>query len=75
MRFRLLKKEISPPYQPRVKGNEADVSLFDRQFTDEPVVDSVVADSHLSKAEADGFNGFTFDNRKVKKKIKVRDYA
>nr|BAK00435.1 predicted protein [Hordeum vulgare subsp. vulgare] len=60
----LYKKEIDPPYKPKVKSN-ADTSNFDDTFTNEPVVDSVAPDSNLSKtlAKGDDFGGFTFANK------------
>jgi len=57
---RLLRKEIVPPYTPKVKENEADTSLFEKQFTDEPVVDSYVPESHMNPNDSDKFVGFTF---------------
>lgn len=60
----LYRKEIDPPYKPKVKSN-ADTSNFDDTFTNEPVVDSVAPDSNLSKtlAKGDDFGGFTFAPR------------
>jgi len=57
---RLLRKEIVPPYTPKVRDGEDNTDLFDKQFTEEPVVDSVMPESHLSAADAEGFSGFTF---------------
>lgn len=58
---RLYKKQIDPPYKPKVKGGDGDTSLFDTTFTAEPVVDSVVPDSEIALAAgADGFSGFTY---------------
>jgi len=55
---KMMKKEIDPPFKPKVKNAEEDTSLFDKQFTDEQVVDSVVPDSDLHTDA--GFDGFTF---------------
>lgn len=63
---KLLKKEIDPPYKPKIKQGAADVSNFDNTFTSEPVVDSVVAPSALSQSMAghDGdFSGFTYQEK------------
>jgi len=58
---KLYKKQIDPPYKPKVKGGDGDTSLFDTTFTAEPVVDSVVPDSEIALAAgADGFSGFTY---------------
>jgi len=60
---KLMKKEIDPPYKPKIKSGVSDSSNFDATFTSEPVVDSVVAPSALSQSMAghDGdFNGFTY---------------
>jgi serine/threonine protein kinase len=61
---KMMKKEIDPPYQPKVKGAD-DTSNFDNTFTSEPVVDSVVAASSLSSMDqADPFAGnFTFQQQ------------
>jgi len=61
---KLLRKEIDPPYKPRVKGND-DTTNFDETFTKEPVVDSVVQGSKLSEMSQDGdsFSGFTFQQK------------
>ena len=59
---KLLKKEIEPEYKPINKGN-ADTSNFDETFTSEPVVDTLLPDSELSKTmqkEGDAFDGFTY---------------
>uniref|UniRef100_A0A6A7G348 non-specific serine/threonine protein kinase n=1 Tax=Hirondellea gigas TaxID=1518452 RepID=A0A6A7G348_9CRUS len=60
---KLLRKEIEPPYKPNVKGKE-DTSNFDVQFTDEPVVDSLVTDSNLA-GTSDTFVGFTYVEKPV----------
>lgn len=59
---KLLRKEIVPAYQPRVKAID-DTGNFDDTFTSEPVVDSVVPASTLAHTmgdQEDAFNGFTF---------------
>lgn len=54
----LYNKEITPPYQPDVKGGAEDTSNFDTQFTTEPVLDSYTPATNLG---GDGdFDGFTF---------------
>lgn len=58
----LMAKKIEPLYKPDVKGI-ADTSNFDDTFTSEPVVDSMVQGSTLSKTlqnNGDAFSGFTF---------------
>jgi len=63
---KMLRKEIDPPYKPKVKGND-DTANFDETFTKEPVVDSVVQGSKLSETVEQGtngdFGGFTFQQR------------
>lgn len=59
---KLMKKQIDVPYKPKVKGPD-DTSNFDNTFTNEPVVDSVVASSALSQTmgvDADAFRDFTY---------------
>lgn len=59
----MMAKRIDVPYKPKVKGND-DSSNFDSTFTSEPVVDSMVQGSELSKTlstgETDAFRDFTF---------------
>jgi serum/glucocorticoid-regulated kinase 2 len=55
---KMLRKEIDPPYKPKVKTGDTDVSNFDNTFVSEPVVDSFVEDPKLS--DNGGFDGFTF---------------
>mmetsp|Transcript_23066 Transcript_23066/g.50346 ORF Transcript_23066/g.50346 Transcript_23066/m.50346 type:complete len:546 (+) Transcript_23066:298-1935(+) len=55
---KLYRKEVRPEFVPRVK-NSADTSNFDAEFTDEPVVDSVVPPSAITSKGAD-FQGFTY---------------
>lgn len=60
---KLMKKEIDPPYKPKVKAVD-DTSNFDDTFTKEPVVDSVVPQSSLSNdVNTDQFNKFTFQQK------------
>merc|ERR550525_971638 len=58
---KLLKKEISPPYQPTVKS-DTDVSNFSTEFTKEQAADTYAPPANL-KAEED-FVGFTFKQNK-----------
>jgi len=61
---KLYRKEIDPPYKPKVKANE-DTSNFDKTFTEEPVVDSMVPTSKLGEADLTDsqFSGFTFHQK------------
>jgi len=62
---KLYKKEIISKYKPELKS-EDDSSNFDKEFTSEPVVDSVVAPSALGQSIAGhekAFDGFTYDQR------------
>jgi serine/threonine protein kinase len=60
---KLTKKEIDPPYKPKVKAAD-DTSNFDETFTKEPVVDSVVPQSSLSNdPSSDNFNSFTYQQK------------
>lgn len=52
-------KELPSPFKPIVRG-AADTSNFDKEFTSEPVVDSVVPDTGLSMGAGNKFEGFTF---------------
>jgi len=54
----LERRETPSPFRPIVKG-ASDTSNFDKEFTSEPVVDSVVPDSGFSMAGGK-FEGFTF---------------
>lgn len=63
----MMAKKIDVPYKPKVKGND-DSSNFDSTFTSEPVVDSMVQGSELSKtlstgSEVDAFKDFTFQEK------------
>ena len=44
----MMKKQIEVAYKPKVKAND-DTSNFDNTFTNEPVVDPMVAGSALSQ--------------------------
>jgi len=62
---KLMKKEVDVPYKPKVKGKD-DTSNFDNTFTNEPVVDSMVAPSTLSQtmtSDQDTFANFTFNQQ------------
>jgi len=65
---KMMKKEIDPPYKPKVKGGkESDPINFDPTFTAEPVVDSVVQPSTLSQTLTDtgaDFSDFTYQGPK-----------
>jgi len=65
---KMLRKEIDPPYKPKVKAND-DTSNFDESFTKEPVVDSVVTQSKLSETvgndPSDAFTGFTYNQKET----------
>ncbi|GBG33972.1 Protein kinase, putative [Hondaea fermentalgiana] len=56
----LYNRNIEPEFIPRTKG-ATDTSNFDAEFTNEPVVDSVVPPSALS-ANAAEFKGFTYQD-------------
>jgi len=63
---KLLAKEIDPPYKPKVKPTGDDTSNFDATFTNEPVVDSMVAPSTLSQtmqgdSGENSFGDFTYN--------------
>ncbi|KAI9228358.1 MAG: kinase-like domain-containing protein [Piptocephalis tieghemiana] len=57
---KLLMKKYQPPFKPAV-ASAMDTSNFDREFTDEVPLDSVVDDSHLSETVQQQFAGFTYD--------------
>jgi len=60
---KMMKKEIDVAYKPKVKSTGEGTDNFAQEFTNEPVVDSMVASSALSQTlsnEADAFNNFTF---------------
>jgi len=58
---RLFRKEIKPEFVPRTKGT-SDTSNFDAEFTNEPVVDSVVPPSAINTKDAE-FQGFTYQDQ------------
>ncbi|KAG9007150.1 hypothetical protein FRB94_014623 [Tulasnella sp. JGI-2019a] len=58
----LAAKKIQPPFKPSV-ASAIDTSNFDQVFTSEQPVDSVTADSDLSKTVQDQFAGFSYDGR------------
>jgi len=55
---KLIRKEIEPPFKPKVQGIE-DISQIDKVFIAEPPVDSVPDQSVLSES-AQNFEGFTY---------------
>jgi len=56
---KLTAREISPPFKPNVKG-ASDTSNFDKEFTSEPVVDSLAPESGLRGGDTSKFEGFTY---------------
>ena len=56
---RLMRREIQPKFKPNVKS-ATDTSNFDDEFTQEPVVDSMIAPSKLTEAKHNAFDNFTF---------------
>jgi serine/threonine protein kinase len=60
---KLYRKEIVPPFKPKVK-NQADVSQIDPVFTQEAAVDSLVV-SNLSNVKGGEFTDFTFSEPSV----------
>jgi serum/glucocorticoid-regulated kinase 2 len=60
---KMMKKQIDVPYKPKVKNTGEGTDNFAPEFTNEPVVDSMVASSALSQtlsSEADAFTNFTY---------------
>ncbi|ETO13092.1 hypothetical protein RFI_24284, partial [Reticulomyxa filosa] len=55
----LYNKKITPPYKPPIKGGDDDTSLFDKEFTQEAVVDTH-ADAPVLAKDAKAFTEFTF---------------
>jgi p70 ribosomal S6 kinase len=55
-------RKIQPKFVPQVRG-DTDVQFFDKEFTNEKVVDSVVPTSRMGDTTkaADDFGGFTFE--------------
>jgi len=60
----LLKKEIKPPFVPVISG-EFDVSNFDPEFTETPVVESYTKETK----ELKDFGGFTYEGEDEMSKI------
>ena len=56
---KLEKKEIEPPFKPKVK-NEMDTSQIDTTFTQEKPQDSLVETSLGDVSKENNFDGFTF---------------
>jgi len=61
---KVLKKEVDSGFKPKVKG-DLDTDNFEDTFTNEPVVDSVVAGSALSTdlGDQEQFQGFTYQGK------------
>ncbi len=57
----MMRKQIHPPYKPKVKQGAMDTDNFDRTFTQELVVDTPVAPSALEVDMTADFDQFTFD--------------
>lgn len=55
-------RSVEPPFKPTV-GGATDTSNFDKEFTSEPVMDSVAPDSGMSGSGGGRFEGFTFVGR------------
>jgi len=60
---KLLKREIAPPFRPKVKSS-SDITQIDPVFTQEEAVDSVV-DSKLGNIPNNTFENFTYTNPAV----------
>jgi len=60
---KLLKREVVPPFKPKVKSDN-DITQIDPVFTQEAAIDSVV-DSKLANIPSDTFENFTFTNQTV----------
>jgi len=62
----VMSKKLEVSYRPNVKSDD-DSSNFDQTFTSEPVVDSMVQGSELTKTLGEGgndaFSGFTFQEK------------
>lgn len=56
---RLIRKEIEPPFKPKVRSID-DTSQIDPQFTRERPVDSVQEVTMLSESVQNGFDGFSY---------------
>jgi len=61
---KLMAKKYVPPFKPEV-ASATDTSNFDQEFTSEPAMDSVIADSHLSATVQQQFAGFSFQNNNM----------
>ncbi|ETO18430.1 hypothetical protein RFI_18831 [Reticulomyxa filosa] len=57
----LYKKELEPPYNPQVKGGDTDTSMFDKQFTSEPTVDSYLSEPVI--ADSEDFKDFNYNGK------------
>jgi serine/threonine protein kinase len=59
----LLRREIKPPFVPRVK-DELDISCIDKEFTEQPVTDSLIPKSHQAfhagTTIENDFHGFSY---------------
>jgi len=60
---KLLKREVVPPFKPKVKSDN-DITQIDPVFTQEAAIDSVV-DSKLANIPSDTFENFTYTNQTV----------
>jgi len=56
---KLLRKEIEPPFKPKVKSMD-DTSQIDKQFTSEAPQDSLANQSILSESVQQTFTGFSY---------------
>jgi len=61
---KLIKKEIEPPFKPKVRSVD-DTSQIDPQFTRERPVDSVMETSVLSESVQNNFSGFSYVSESV----------
>lgn len=56
----VLNREVRPTFVPKVRGAD-DTQNFDKEFTSEKVVDSVVSNNRMANTQAEGeFGGFTY---------------
>lgn len=60
---KLMKKEIPPPYKPKVEG-PLDTSYFDEEFTKQVIKESPTKGSKLNQTDQEAFEGFTFTGDK-----------
>jgi serum/glucocorticoid-regulated kinase 2 len=59
----LYQRRVAPPWRPPVKAPTdaaSDTANFDREFTSEPVLDSVASHSGLLSTSVPRFDGFTY---------------